>query len=605
MGFYNKSCSSFWTKLKEGFGLKLSLNDMKKYVKNYKKITAVIIVVLLLVMGYTAFKFNQQPNTPNGQNIAQAEVTRGSIEVTVTGTGTITPVAVEDIGPNAAGTVKKLYVKNGDRVKKGDLLLELTNDSLKLQLENARLDADKARLNLEDATGQLTADTITAPFSGRIVDLDVKTGDEVTKNAVLATLQDDSQLVFDMPVESAVAQKVVVGQKVEVFMPDRGETVEGKVIAINSQPVSGYNGQNRTYLKVAVAATGNLSSGIKAFGTLTVDGKQADALAVSTLEWIGESQIKATLTGKITGVYVQEGQAVKKGQRLLAFGNGTALNQQKTLQLSYQQAQLNLTELESQLDDLIVKAPVEGIVSGMDIKEGDEITANGTKSAATAGTSGGNSSSSAASNGTTSSLTKSLGKIINTKQMEISFPVDEVDIAKVKLGQKANVTVDALPDKIFRGTVTEIAEEGTVTNNVSSFDVTILLDNPEGLLKSGMTANVTIVVAKKENALLIPIEALQERGQRKFVLLPGSTDSLQRPNMQPVTVGLTNESYAEISEGLEEGSKVLLPGQQANANRSNAMMPGFGGGPMGGGRFPGSGGGGRTFSGGGGFGGGR
>ncbi|MFZ5640261.1 MAG: efflux RND transporter periplasmic adaptor subunit, partial [Bacillota bacterium] len=480
--------------------------------------------------------------------------------------GTILPVGSENIGKDVSGTVKKIYVQNGDKVKKGDLLAELVNDSLSLQVANARLDLEKARLNLADSSTQLSYDNITAPFSGRIVSLEINTGDEVSKGAVLATLQDDSQLVFDMPVDSAAAKKVSVNQKVEVFLPDQGETVEGRVIVKNSQPVSGYNGENRVYLKIAVAATGNLSSGTKAFGTLTIDGKQVDALSVSTLAWKDQTQLKATLAGKVTGLYAREGQAVRKGQRLFALNSDTAQNQHKTLQVAYEQAQLNLTDLENQLSDLAVKAPIDGIVSGMDVKEGDEIKSSGANSGASS------------SDSTTTASNGSLGKIINTGQMEVSFPVDEVDIAKVKVGQTANVTVDALPDETFKGKVTDIAEEGVVTNNVSSFEVTILIDNPKSLLKSGMTANVTIVVAQKDNVVLIPIEALQERGGRKFVLTPPSEGSAQGRNMKPVTVGLTNESFAEITEGLQEGDKVLLPGQQANAARTNPMMPGFGGG---------------------------
>lgn len=541
------------------------LSLVKDYAQKHKKLT-LLIAVLLVAAVYGVYRSTQQAGTSGVLNTAQAEAARGSIEVTVTGTGTILPVGSEIIGKNVSGTVKKIYVKNGDRVKKGDLLAELVNDSLSLQTANARLNLEKARLNLNDSSTQLAYDTITAPFSGRIVGLETKAGDEVSKGAGLATLQDDSQLVFDMPVDSATAKKVSLNQKVEVFFPDRGDTVEGRVIVKNSQPVAGYNGQARVYLKIAVAATGNLSSGTKAFGILTIDGKQVEALSVSTMEWKDETQLKATLTGKVTGLYVQEGQTVRKGQKLFALSSDTAQSAQKTQQLAYNQAQLELTDLESQLNDLTVKAPIDGIVSGMDVAEGDEIKSSGANS---------NTSSKET---TTADSAGSLGKVIDTGQMEVSFPVDEVDIAKVKVGQAANITVDALPDQTFRGRVTDIAEEGEVTNNVSSFEVTILIDNPKSLLKSGMTANVTIVVARKDNVVLIPIEALQQRDARKFVLIPPTEGAEQGRNMKPVTVGLTNESYVEIIEGLQEGDKVLLPGQQANTARPNSMFPGFGGG---------------------------
>jgi len=572
-----------------------AMQSIKRSITEHKKVTAIVIIVLL-VAAYGIYRSTQQPDTAS-QSTAQAEAIKGPIEVTVTGTGTITPVTSEEIGPKAAGTLKKIYVKNGDRVKKGDVLMEITNDSLNLQMQTARLDMEKAGIDLADSSSQLVSDTLTASFSGRVVNLEVKAGDDVSKNAVLATLQDDSQLVFDMPVDNNTAQKVALNQQVEVFLPDRDETVNGRVTFKSNQSVSGYSGQNRAYLKVAVAATGSLAPNMKAFGVVTVGGKQVDALAVSTLQWMGQTQIKAPLAGKLTGIYVQEGQAVKKGQKLFAFDDNSVRNQQKTQQVAYEQAQLNMQDLADQVNELVVKAPVDGVVSGLEAKEGDDIGTSGTSGTSSKSTSSQSTSGSSTSSSTTSSSTgstTSLGKIINNTQMEVSFPVDEVDIAKVKIDQNANISVDALPDQVFQGKVTEIAEEGTVTNNVSSFEVTILLDNQESLLKSGMTANVTIVVAKKDNVVLIPIEALQERGKRKFVIDPTQPVQAQgqgqRQNMKPVTVGLTNESYAEIVEGLKEGDKVLLPGQQTSTGRTNSMVPGFGSGgrsPVGGeGRNP-------------------
>lgn len=384
----------------------------------------------------------------------------------------------------------------------------------------------------------------------------------------MATIQDDSQLIFNMPVDSNTAAKAKINQKVQVFLPDQGLTVSGKVLSKNKQLVSGYNGQGRAYLKVAVPTTGNLSSGTKAFGTITIGGKSVNALSVAELEWINETQIKATLSGKITSLYLQEGQVIKKGQKIAGLSSVSNSNQLKSQQLSYDQSLLTVKDLQKQMADLTVKAPYDGVISGMDINVGDEVGKNNSNS---------NSSSS------TSSSEKTLGNIFSTDQMQVSFPVDEVDIEKVKVGQKADVAVDALPNEKYTGTVTEIAEEGTVTNNVASFNVTIVLDNKKGELKSGMTGNITIVSAKKKNVLLIPIEALQERGNSKFVFISSGDSSTQGRQRQPIKVGLTNDTYAEVTEGLKEGQKLIIPEQETSTNnRQGGMM----GGPMMGGDRP-------------------
>lgn len=541
--------------------MNLSISGAKKYIVNHKKIFAGVIVGVGII-GYVGFSFaNKSKNTM--QNVRRIQVTRGSMKVTVTGTGTVQPTIERNIGPDASGTVKKVYVKNGDKVKAGQVLIELDQDSVKTDLDQARLDLQKAEINLDDYSDELTADSIRAPFSGRIINLQNKKGDNVTQNSVIATLQDDSQLIFNMPVDSSTAKKTKLYQKVEVFLPDQGNTVEGKVISKNTQSVAGYNGQTRNYLKVAVPASGNLSTDTKAFGSLTINGKKVDALSVATMEWINKTEIKATLSGKITGLNMQEGQVVKKGQLLCSLSSESNAIQKKTGQLSYDQAKLKVAELEDKMNDLILRAPIDGIVSGMNFIIGDEVSGSNIESSSTS-----------------TAASKSLGKVISLGQMEVSFPVDEVDIAKVKIGQEASVTVDSLPDKVFKGKVMEIAEEGEVTNNVSSFDVTIALENGAGFLKSGMTANVTIEVAKKDNALLVPIEAIQERNGKKFVIVPAGGDNQQGRKMQPIEVGLTNDTYAEITKGLKEGDAVLMSVQSdSSSNNQPPMMggPGMGG----------------------------
>lgn len=537
---------------------------MKKYKK---RIT--IAVIVCIVLGAVGYWYSSRSSKSTTTSSSVEPVERGAIEVSVTGTGTIVPIVDQEIGADKSGTVKAVYVKNGDKVKKGDLLVQLVDDSLNSQLEKAKLDVEKARLSLSNTATELSSDTITAPFSGRIVSLSVKAGDDISNGGALATIQDDSQLVFDMPLNSAAAAKVALNQKVEVFLPTQGDTVEGRVISKNSVPVSGYNGLNRAYLKVAISATGNLAPDTQAFGSVTVSGQKVDALSVSTLEWKEQKQLKATLTGNVTGLYVQEGQTVRKGQKLFALASDTAANNLKTQKVAYEQAVVSLAETQKEVDDLSIKAPIDGFISGMDVEPGDEVW--GKNSDSTTATTSGNGS---------------LGKIINTSQMEITFPADEVDIDKVKTGQTADISVDAVEGQAIKGKVTEVSEEGEVTNNVGSFDVTILVDNSKRLLKSGMTANVTIVVAKKDNALIIPIDALHEQDGKRFVLVPSADPSSGRGRqMKSVTVGLMNEESAEITSGLQEGDQVVTTqsssSSQSSQNRRRTMggMPGMGGPP--------------------------
>src|SRR5690606_24526049 len=102
--------------------------------------------------------------------------------------------------------------------------------------------------------------------------------------------------------------------------------------------------------------------------------------------------------------------------------------------------------------------------------------------------------------------------------LQIVVGVDELDISKVKVGQPASILVEALPDQKFTGKVTEIAQEGTATSGVATFDVTIMLDDSTNL-RAGMSAEATIIVEQKADALYLPIEAVQSIGGRYFVMV--------------------------------------------------------------------------------------
>ncbi|MBC1406183.1 HlyD family efflux transporter periplasmic adaptor subunit, partial [Listeria welshimeri] len=108
----------------------------------------------------------------------------------------------------------------------------------------------------------------------------------------------------------------------------------------------------------------------------------------------------------------------------------------------------------------------------------------------------------------------------NFDELEFQAQMDELDIPNIKVDQAVKVTVTALPDKTFTGKVKTIADQGQAQNGVSTFPVTISLDSTEGL-KSGMTADASILVNEKKNALYVPIEAVQKSDDdRYYVMIP-------------------------------------------------------------------------------------
>jgi len=146
-------------------------------------------------------------------------------------------------------------------------------------------------------------------------------------------------------------------------------------------------------------------------------------------------------------------------------------------------------------------------------------------------------------------------------KMQVDTNVDEADISKIKTGMEVNFTVDAYPDKKFKGIVSQIRLSPTVTQNVVTYNVVISFDNSHLLLKPCMTANVTFVVNSKENVIKIPNSALRFR-------MPDSPPSKQqgvwvirggKPVRINVKTGISDGEWTELIEGdLKEGEEVII-----------------------------------------------
>ena len=146
-------------------------------------------------------------------------------------------------------------------------------------------------------------------------------------------------------------------------------------------------------------------------------------------------------------------------------------------------------------------------------------------------------------------------------KMQVDTNVDEADISKIKKGMEVNFTVDAYPDKKFKGIVSQIRLSPTVTQNVVTYNVVISVDNSHLLLKPGMTANVTFVVNSKENVIKIPNSALRfkmpdtppSKQQGVWVIRGGKSVRVN------VKTGISDGEWTELIEGdLKEGEEVII-----------------------------------------------
>ena len=183
----------------------------------------------------------------------------------------------------------------------------------------------------------------------------------------------------------------------------------------------------------------------------------------------------------------------------------------KKQQLSINQSRTTIAELQKEEEGSTITATISGTITAVSAAAGDSVN-----------------------------LSSVIAEIANYDSLEIVVGIDELDISQVKLGQTAVVTVEALDSKAYDGKVVDIADEGTSSNGVATFDVTIALASSENL-KSGMSAEASIQVEKKENVLMLPIDAVQSVGNRYMVLLPKSSS----PSTQTGNAGAAGGQTAD------------------------------------------------------------
>lgn len=560
-----------------------------------RKIIAAVVVLLLIAIAATiGFNyFNSKKARPTTGQLSTAIARKGDLSVTVSGSGPISSTNKYDITSNVNGTLTKVNFKDGDKVKAGDLLFEIDDKDTQLQIRQLNNSIAQAQLTRDSNVKDLQSSTVTAPIDGEILDVQIKEGDTVSGNTTLLTITDKSKLKLLVSFSNTYRSKLSIGQEVTVnaFDSTREELhrVSGIISSISTPSYKTSDGAEVYNVGVTIDNSSSLEEGMIGNIELEIDGTNVKSKGSNTLSYVKSMIVKAASGGIVTALNVENGQNVKKGEVLVNLDNDD-------LELTIQTNDLKLEDLYSELEtaeekllDYKIYAPFDGTFTLNDIKQGNSIKQGDT-----------------------------LGSVANYDAMEFSIDVDELDIAKIQAGQTAKVTVDALTEtatKPLKGTVTKIAVEGTSSNGVSTYPVTVQIEqNPA--LKGSMSANAEIVVSQKTGVLYVPVDAVQKRNGKSYVrVVSGSGNEGRRQNqnqaaanqqstandtanspangvadnakqspnqkseqnvqMKEVQTGISTEEYIEIVSGLNEGDAVVVTassGSGNNMNGQNRMM---------------------------------
>lgn len=462
---------------------------------------AVAAAVILLIWKYG---FKSQP-TPN-----LATVTRGEVIQKVSVTGNVEPAESVDLAFEKSGEISGVYADVGDKVYASETLVRLDTSELSTELAKAKADLAAQQSSLDESRIVLTN-----YYSGVI---------DVLNGAYTAANDAVRKQANDMFTNDKYNPRLMF---VSISSQDES-SAESQILVTNKELSDLLNEIN---ILNQLSSTDVLDKGLADARTKLTDIRNfldlLNKIVADSAANIPQSTIdtfKSDLTTARTNIDTASANVNTQQQNIIA--QKAAISSNEANVNSYE---ASIENIQAQLNKASLEAPISGVVTRQDAKVG-EIAAAGT----------------------------TLVSIITGSDLEVEAFIPEADIAKVKIGDSAEITLDAYGnDVLFDAKVISIDPGETMTEGVATYKTKFQFTKNDGRPKSGMTANIDITTDKRENVLILPQRAVSANTNGKFVSV---WKGQSPPEEREVKTGLRgSDGNVEIVDGLSEGEKVIIP----------------------------------------------
>ena len=525
----------------------------KKWIKRVIVLVVLIAVVVFLLRscsgGSTALTSGiYLPSTASTQDLV----------VSVSGTGAIEPLHSYKVTTLVKGEVLEAPFVEGQTVHKGDLLFRIDSTDVETSIEQAQLSLESARLNyqqlLKNQDDSHKNATVEANATGVITKLYVDEGDMVSAGAPIADILDRDNMKLKVPFHSADAAGFYVGQSATVTVDGTMETLPGTIDTIAATDSVGPGGTLVRDITIVVRNPGALTD--TSMGTASIG--TASSASSGTFAYGESKQVVAKTSGELTSLTVKEGDRVMEDQVMGGFDETDMETQIENAAIQVQNAELTLKNAQDRLEDYSITSTIDGTVIEKNYDVGDTLDT---------------------SNASTTGIAYP-AVIYDMSALTFDISVNELDINKIQVGQKVEITADAVEGETFTGVVDKVNINGTTTNGSTNYPVTVLVDGTPEELKPGMNVSAKIIVEDAGSVLCVPVEAVS-RGADGTSLVKvageGALDengNLVAPSKledRVVTLGRSDDTYIEILSGLEDGETVYIY-QAAGTNFMATMM---------------------------------
>ena len=510
------------------------------------KVWSIVILVVLIYLGY--FIYSKSVSSVVETKYVTTNVEKGNIITTVTGSGQVSALNQVDIKAKASGDIVYVGATAGQEVKASQLIAQIDSTDAAYDLESANISYDKL----------VTID----PDTLRIDENNVSKAQEN-----LTSTYTDSRASL---ISASTNMSDVMTGLDNLFNYNTG-FLSGKDNGGNNDISKDYRdrAQNNWY-----ASDKLLTKFIKDYRTISSTSSNEEIKTILSEAY--NTSISVSETAKYTqdavtylidhqdtsvktesdAAYASVTSLVSKANSVmssLSSANNSILSSERSLEdaqitlknlkdgpdvLDVRSQALSLKQKQEALDNYYIRAPFDGYLAVMNVKNLDSI-----------------------SSGTTVAT-------IITKQKIAEITLNEVDVAKVKVGQKVNITFDALSDLNITGEVSEVDTLGTVSQGVVNYTVKIVFDTQDDRIKTGMSVSTSIITDMKTDILTVPSGAIKTDSSGKNYVevfetpltvdtgTQGVTSSVL-PIKKYVEVGISDDSVTEITSGLNEGDQII------------------------------------------------
>ncbi|MDD4989278.1 MAG: efflux RND transporter periplasmic adaptor subunit [Candidatus Pacebacteria bacterium] len=537
------------------------------------KVWSVIIAVIILFIGYKIYGYFKGTSTQTSYVLSTVQ--KGTIVSSVTGSGQVSASSQIDLKAKTSGDIVSLPVSSGQEVKAGDLILQVDARDASIAFQNAKI-----------ALQKLTqpADTVALSQAQNALsdakDSNQKATDDLSKAyADSLSILAGSFLDFS-PTLTGIDN--LLGQK--ILSDDAARTNGNTALDYRNKATAAYNLADTAIQQNTRDYRGiNQNSSPASIETILEETYQTAKLIAETIKdtrnfvdyMALSSQRSSDFSGYQNTLSTYTSQMNTHVADLLSTEN-TITNskdtitssartiQEKTAELTKLQngadpldiaaQRLDLQQKEYAYEDAFLRAPFDGVIAKLDVQKTDTITSGAT-----------------------------IGTLI-TKQKIADISLNEVDVAHIKVGQKATLTFDAVDGLSISGEVVEVDLVGTVSQGVVTYNVKIGFDTQDDRVRSGMSASASIITDVVQDVLTVPNSAVKSQGNTSYVLMfnppltpaTGTVISAVPPIQEPVEVGASNDTDTEITSGLKEGDQIVVRTITASAPTTSTAPNIFG-----------------------------